>query len=292
MTPLTKKILLGIAGVLLIVGIVLAIVLNKKPSDTSLNNQNQNNQNQNNSCFLEDSQCSMNRNCSNFILPMLEQTGNKDLKNSICADLSIASKEKTNCSTTYKSIYDYYCTPDSIPINQNNINMSCLSEDLQCTNLNCSNFILPMLQKTGNKGLEGSICAELGIASGENSICASAYKGVHDQYCTSGIDPIVHGNTDMSCQTLLGGMECSTIDGYLTAQPLPTDPNYSTIMNVKKCYFDAANNFKNSLAKEKNPPENIIQSCFQNCEEGNFNVKPCGGMMGPGNACYDACKGR
>lgn len=145
----------------------------------------------------------------------------------------------------------------------------------------------PALQSTlVNSNLSGA-CDNLMVAVDGN--CGTCYQQVYNTHldkCNQAGD-IRPSKPNMTCATLMGNMDCGTIDSYLT-DPLPaiTDPTYATRKQVQDCYFQAAQSYKNSFTT---PPTNLIQACVQDCQQEDshyFPFKPCG------TACSDACKGR
>ena len=164
--------------------------------------------------------------------------------------------------------------------------IKCASDDT--TDIRCIAYQMQNAKQIG----KGGLCAEISNIEKSNP-CYSQYQSVYSGNC-GGLDPIVHGNTDMTCANLLANYDCKTIDQILSS-PLPqtNDPNYTNYIKVQDCYNQAVTNYKKSSRnRDGSYPENIVQSCTQSCEEGDFQgIKPCGGNMSPGNACYDACKG-
>jgi len=147
-----------------------------------------------------------------------------------------------------------------------------------------------------NKKL-GSMCDILMVAKDGN--CGSCYQQVYNAHldkCTPA-GAIRRDKPDMTCATLMADMDCGKkIDMYLDPgnPPLsPTDPDYHNYKQVQDCYFQAAQSYKNSFpappSDPKTPsltPENIIQSCTQDCQTEDshyFPFKPCL------QACSDAC---
>jgi hypothetical protein len=144
----------------------------------------------------------------------------------------------------------------------------------------------PALQSTFiNSNLAGA-CDNLMVAKDGN--CGSCYQQVYNAHldkCTRAGD-IRRDKPDMTCATLMANMDCGAIDTYVKETPIPTDPDYVIHKQVQDCYFQGVNTYKNSF---RNPPENIIQSCTQDCQQEDshyFPFKPCG------TACSDACNRR
>ena len=157
----------------------------------------------------------------------------------------------------------------------------------------------PALQSTVvNSNLSGA-CDNLMVAVDGN--CGTCYQQVYNAHldkCNQAGDRRP-SKPNMTCATLMGNMDCGTIDSYLTT-PLPAnpnmDPNYAIHKQVQDCYFQAAQSYKDSFpAPPSDPntpslaPTNLIQTCVQDCQQEDshyFPFKPCG------KACVDACKGR
>lgn len=165
----------------------------------------------------------------------------------------------------------------------------------------------PDLQSTlVNSNLAGA-CDNLMVAVDGN--CGTCYQQVYNAHldkCTQAGD-IRSSKPNMTCATLMGNMDCGTIDSYLTTL-LPAnpnmDPNYAIHKQVQDCYFQAVQSYKESLSKECvnncQQANSHIQECVKDCKENSYNqdctrdcqqedshyfpFKPCG------TACSDACK--